>query len=51
MLIRCPKNVSLTLATQKVIDRKLEMRVDGPEEAIMHIGTESKIKNGSFMSC
>ena len=34
------KNVSLTLATQEVIDRKLEMRVDALEEAIMHIGTE-----------
>ena len=34
------KNVSLTLATQEAIDRKLEMRVDALEEAIMHIGTE-----------
>jgi len=34
------KNVSLTLATQEVIDRKLEMRVDALEESIMHIGTE-----------
>ena len=34
------KNVSLTLATQEAIDRKLEMRVDTLEEAIMHIGTE-----------
>ena len=34
------KNVSLTLATQKAIERKLEMRVDFLEEAIMHIGTE-----------
>ena len=34
------KNVSLTLATQEVIDRKLEMRVDALEVAIMHIGTE-----------
>ena len=34
------KNVSLTLATQKAIDKKLEMRVDALEEAIMHIGTE-----------
>ena len=34
------KNVSLTPATQEVIDRKLEMRVDALEEAIMHIGTE-----------
>ena len=30
------KNVSL--ATQEAIDRKLEMRVDALEEAIMHIG-------------
>ena len=34
------KNVSLTLANQEIIDRKLEMRVDALEEAIMHIGTE-----------
>ena len=34
------KNVSLTLATQEVIDRKLEMKVDALEEAITHIGTE-----------
>lgn len=34
------KNVSLTLATQEAIDRKLEMRVDALEEAIMHIGAE-----------
>ena len=34
------KIISLTLATQEAIDRKLEMRVDAPEEAIMHIGTE-----------
>ena len=34
------KNISLTLATQQVIDRKLEMRVDALEETIMHIGTE-----------
>ena len=34
------KNVSLTLETQEAIDRKLEMRVDALEEAIMHIGTE-----------
>ena len=34
------KNVSLALATQEAIDRKLEMRVDALEEAIMHIGTE-----------
>ena len=34
------KNVYLTLATQEAIDRKLEMRVDALQEAIMHIGTE-----------
>ena len=33
-------NVSLTLATQEVIDRKLEMKVDALEEAVIHIGTE-----------
>ena len=47
------KNVSLMLATKEVIDRKLEIRVDALEEAIMHIGTEleSESENGSFMSC
>ena len=34
------KNVSLMLATQEIIDRKVEMRVDALEEAIMYIGTE-----------
>ena len=34
------KNVSLTLATQEAIERKLEMRVDALEEAVIHIGTE-----------
>ena len=34
------KNVSLTLATQEAVDRKLEMRVDALEEAVIHIGTE-----------
>ena len=34
------KNVSLALATQEAIDRKLEMRVDALEEAVIHIGTE-----------
>ena len=34
------KSVSLTLATQEAIDKKLEMRVDTLKEAIMHIGTE-----------
>ena len=52
MLILCPKNVSLTLATQEVIDRKLEMRVDGLEEAIMHTGTElQSIKVKMALSC
>ena len=32
-------NVSLALATQEAIDRKLEVRVDSIEEVIMHIGT------------
>ena len=31
------KNVSLTLATQEAIERKLEMRVDALEEAVIHI--------------
>lgn len=40
MLIPYPKMFSLTLATQEIIDRTLEMRVDALEEAVMHIGTE-----------
>ena len=39
-LLQGSKNVSLTLATQKAIERKLEMRVDALEEAVIHIGTE-----------
>jgi len=43
---------SLTLATQEVIDRKLEMRVDALEEAIMHIGTELQaLKVKMALSC
>ena len=34
------KNVSLAVATQEIIDKKLELKVDALEEAIMHIGTE-----------
>ena len=46
------KNVSLTLATQEVIDRKLEMRVDALEESIMHIGTELQaLKVKMALSC
>jgi len=46
------KNVSLTLATQETIDRKLEMRVDALEEAIMHIGTELQaLKVKMALSC
>ena len=46
------KNVSLTLATQEIIDRKLEMRVDALEEAIMHIGTELQaLKVKMVLSC
>ena len=46
------KSVSLTLATQEVIDRKLEMRVDALEEAIMHIGTELQaLKVKMALSC
>ena len=46
------KNVSLILATQEVIDGKLEMRVDALEEAIMHIGTElQSLKLKMALSC
>ena len=46
------KNVSLTPATQEVIDRKLEMRVDALEEAIMHIGAELQaLKVKMALSC
>ena len=46
------KNVSLTLATQESIDRKLEMRVDALKEAIMHIGTELQaLKVKMALSC
>ena len=51
MLMLCLK-MSLTLATQEVIDRKLEMRVDALEEAIMHIGTELQaLKVKMALSC
>ena len=46
------KNVSLTRATQEAIDRKLEMRVDALEEAIMHTGTELQaLKVKMALSC
>ena len=46
------KNVSLTLATQEAIDRKLEMRIDALEEAIMHTGTELQaLKVKLALSC
>ena len=46
------KNVSLTLAPQETIDRKLEMRIDALEEAIMHIGTELQaLKIKLALSC
>ena len=46
------KNVSLTLTTQEAIDRKLEMRVDALEEAIMHIGTDLQaLKLKMALSC
>ena len=46
------KNVSLNLETQEAIDRKLEMRVDALEEAIMHIGTELQaLKVKMALSC
>ncbi|XP_049560447.1 endogenous retrovirus group K member 6 Env polyprotein-like [Orcinus orca] len=34
------KNISLALATQEAIDRKLEAKVDALEEAVLHIGQE-----------
>ena len=46
------KNVSLTLATQEAIDRKLEIRVDALEEAIMYIGNELQaLKVKMALSC
>ena len=46
------KNVSLTLATQEAVDRKLEMRVDALEEAVTHIGTELQaLKVKMALSC
>ena len=34
------KNISLVLATQEVVDGKLEVGVDALEEAVMHVGTK-----------
>ena len=34
------ENISLALATQKVVDRKREVGVDALEEGVMHVGTE-----------
>ena len=34
------ENVSLALAMKEIIDRKLEVKIDALEEAVMHIGTE-----------
>ena len=46
------KSVSLTLATQEAIDKKLEMRVDALKEAIMHTGTELQaLKVKMALSC
>ena len=46
------KNVSLALATQEAIDRKLEMKIDALEEAIIHIGTELQaLKVRLALSC
>ena len=46
------KNVSLTLATQEAIDRKLEIRVDALEEAMMHIENELQaLKVKMALSC
>ena len=46
------KNVSLALATQGVIDRKLEMKAGALEEAVMQIGTELQaLKVKLALSC
>ena len=46
------KNVSLALATQEIIDRKLELKVDALEEAVMHIGPELQaLKVKLALSC
>ena len=46
------KSVSLTLAIQEAIARKLEMRVDTLEEAIIHIETEFQaLKVKMALSC
>ena len=46
------KNVSLTLATQEAIDRKLEMKIDALEAAIIHIGTKLQaLKIKLTLSC
>ena len=46
------KNVSLTLATQETRDRKLEMRIDTLEEAVIHIGTKLQaLKIKLTLSC
>ena len=46
------ENVSLALATQETIDRKLELKVDALEEAVMHIGTELQaLKVKLALSC
>ena len=46
------KNVSLALATQEIIDRKLELKVDALGEAVMHIGTELQaLKVKLALSC
>ena len=46
------KNISLTLATQEAIDRKLEMKIDTLEEAITHTGTELQaLKVRLALSC
>ena len=38
--VRKPGNVSLVLATQKVVEGKRGVGVDALEEAMMHVGTE-----------
>ena len=46
------KNVSLTLTTQKIINKKLKIEVDALEEAVMHTGTELQtLKVRLALSC
>ena len=38
------KDVSLALATQEIIDKKLKLKVDALKKAVMHIGTKLQAK-------